>query len=65
MMSYGSIAFAGEFASGVARSAIASMDAAFAGLNDYAGAPLHRMPGAVHDRTRGVTGTVLCEHLWC
>ena len=34
MMSYGSIAFAGEFASGVARSAITSMDAAFAGLND-------------------------------
>jgi geranylgeranyl diphosphate synthase, type II len=34
MLSYGSIAFAGEFASGVARSATTSMDAAFAGLDD-------------------------------
>ncbi len=34
MLSYGSIAFASEFASGVARSAITSMDAAFAGLDD-------------------------------
>ena len=34
MMSYGSIAFAGEFATGVARSATTSMDAAFAGLDD-------------------------------
>ena len=34
MMSYGSIAFAGEFATGVARSAMTSMDAAFAGLDD-------------------------------
>ena len=34
MLSYGSIAFASEFATGVARSAIASMDAAFAGLDD-------------------------------
>ena len=34
MLSYGSIAFAGEFATGVARSAITSMDAAFAGRED-------------------------------
>jgi geranylgeranyl diphosphate synthase type II len=34
MESYGSIAFASEFATGVARSATASMDAAFAGLDD-------------------------------
>jgi geranylgeranyl diphosphate synthase, type II len=34
MRSYGSIAFASEFATGVARSATASMDAAFAGLDD-------------------------------
>ncbi len=34
MLSYGSIAFASEFATGVARSATASMDAAFAGLDD-------------------------------
>jgi geranylgeranyl diphosphate synthase type II len=34
MLSYGSIAFASEFASGVARSATTSMDAAFAGRDD-------------------------------
>ncbi len=34
MQSYGSIAFAGEFATGVARSALTSMDAAFADLDD-------------------------------
>jgi len=34
MVSYGSIGFAGEFATGVARSAMTSMDAAFAGLDD-------------------------------
>ena len=34
MQSYGSIAFASEFATGVARSALISMDAAFAGLDD-------------------------------
>lgn len=34
MLSYGSIAFASEFATGVARSATASMDAAFAGRDD-------------------------------
>ena len=34
MMTYGSIAFAAEFAAGVARSALTSMDAAFAGLDD-------------------------------
>jgi geranylgeranyl diphosphate synthase, type II len=34
MLSYGSIAFAGEFAAGVARSATTSMDGAFAGLDD-------------------------------
>jgi geranylgeranyl diphosphate synthase type II len=34
MMSYGSIGFAGEFAAGVARSAMSSMDAAFAGVDD-------------------------------
>ena len=34
MQSYGSIAFAGEFATGVARSAMTSMDTAFAGLDD-------------------------------
>ena len=34
MLFHGSIAFAGEFATGVARSAMASMDAAFAGLDD-------------------------------
>ena len=34
MLSYGSIAFASEFATGVARSAMTSMDAAFAGLDD-------------------------------
>ena len=34
MMTYGSIAFASEFATGVARSAIGSMDGAFAGLDD-------------------------------
>ncbi len=34
MRSYGSVAFASEFATGVARSATASMDAAFAGLDD-------------------------------
>ncbi len=34
MQSYGSIAFANEFATGVARSALISMDAAFAGLDD-------------------------------
>ena len=34
MISYGSIAFAGEFATGVARSATTSMDAAFAGRDD-------------------------------
>jgi geranylgeranyl diphosphate synthase type II len=34
MLSYGSIAFAGEFATGVARSATTSMDAAFAGRDD-------------------------------
>jgi geranylgeranyl diphosphate synthase, type II len=34
MISYGSIGFASEFATGVARSAVSSMDAAFAGLDD-------------------------------
>ena len=34
MLSYGSIAFASEFATGVARSAMTSMDAAFAGRDD-------------------------------
>ena len=34
MVSYGSIAFASEFATGVARTALVSMDAAFAGLDD-------------------------------
>lgn len=34
MITYGSIGFASEFATGVARSAIGSMDAAFAGLHD-------------------------------
>jgi geranylgeranyl diphosphate synthase, type II len=34
MLSYGSIAFANEFAAGVARSASVSMDAAFAGVHD-------------------------------
>lgn len=34
MQAYGSIAFASEFATGVARSALSSMDAAFAGLDD-------------------------------
>ncbi len=34
MTSYGSIAFAAEFATGVARTATASMDGAFAGLDD-------------------------------
>lgn len=34
MRSYGSIAFAGEFATGVARSATTAMDVAFAGLDD-------------------------------
>ena len=34
MTAYGSIAFASEFASGVARSALASMEVAFAGLAD-------------------------------
>ena len=34
MMTYGSIAFASEFATGVARSAIGAMDGAFAGLDD-------------------------------
>jgi geranylgeranyl diphosphate synthase type II len=36
MLTYGSIGFAGEFATGVAASALTSMDAAFAGLDDSA-----------------------------
>ena len=34
MQAYGSIAFSSEFATGVARSALSSMDAAFSGLDD-------------------------------
>jgi geranylgeranyl diphosphate synthase, type II len=36
MLSYGSIGFAGEFAEGVATSALTSMDVAFAGVDDSA-----------------------------
>ena len=50
MLSYGSIAFASEFATGVARSAVDAMDDAFADLPDSVGPPLHRRPRAVHGR---------------
>ena len=52
MQSYGSIAFASEFATGVARSALDLHGCSLRRPRRHPGAPLHRLPRAVHDRAR-------------